>query len=160
MAYPNYNYQQYQQSYPQQYQQNNQQMVGAQMSLPQQQPQFGGFVSVRNEIEARNYPVAPGNSVMFRDETGPYIYSKSMGYSQLDTPKFDKYRLVKEEDTSVNVSEPHTDSLESKMDNLPTYALKSEFDALNELVNTLVEDVDLLKSKRQPAKKKEVVSDD
>lgn len=148
------------QYYPQQYQQNNQQMAGTQMSLPQQQPQFGGFVSVRNEMEARNYPVAPGNSVMFRDETGPYIYSKSMGYSQLDTPRFDKYRLVKEEDTSVNVSEPHTDSFESKMDNLPTYALKSEFDALNELVNTLVEDVDILKSKRQPAKKKEVVADE
>lgn len=147
------------QYYPQQYQQNNQQMLPTQMSGAQQ-PQFGGFVSVRNEMEARNYPVAPGNSVMFRDETGPYIYSKSMGYSQLDTPRFDKYRLVKEEDASVSASEPHTDSLESKMDNLPTYALKSEFDALNELVNTLVEDVDVLKSKRQPAKKKEVVADD
>lgn len=148
------------QYYPQQYQQNNQQMVGAQMSLPQQQPQFGGFVSVRNEMEARNYPVAPGNSVMFRDETGPYIYSKSMGYSQLDTPRFDKYRLVKEEDVSVNVSEPHTDTGNNKMDNLPTYALKSEFDALQELVSTLAEDVDVLKSKRQPAKKKEVVADE
>lgn len=146
------------QYYPQQYQQNNQQMAGTQMSLPQQQ--FGGFVSVRNEMEARNYPVAPGNSVMFRDETAPYIYSKSMGYSQLDTPRFDKYRLVKEEDVSVSASEPHADSLNDNTNNLPTYALKSEFDALNELVNTLVEDVDVLKSKRQPAKKKEVVADD
>jgi hypothetical protein len=148
------------QYYPQQYQQNNQQMVGAQMSLPQQQPQFGGFVSVRNEMEARNYPVAPGNSVMFRDETGPYIYSKSMGYSQLDTPRFDKYRLVKEEDAPVSTCEPHTEVLNDKTDNLPTYALKSEFDALQELVGALAEDVDLLKSKRQPAKKKEVVADE
>lgn len=146
------------QYYPQQYQQNNQQMAGTQMSLPQQQ--FGGFVSVRNEMEARNYPVAPGNSVMFRDETAPYIYSKSMGYSQLDTPRFDKYRLVKEEDTPVSACEPHTEVLNDKMDNLPTYALKSEFDALHELVSTLAEDVDVLKSKRQPAKKKEVVSDE
>lgn len=152
MAYPNYNYQQYQQSYPQQQYQ--------QIMQAQQQPQFGGFVSVRNEMEARNYPVAPGNSVMFRDETGPYIYSKSMGYSQLDTPRFDKYRLVKEEDVSVNVSEPHTDTENNKMDNLPTYALKSEFDALQELVSTLAEDVGVLKSKRQPAKKKEVVADE
>lgn len=146
------------QYYPQQYQQNNQQMAGTQMSLPQQQ--FGGFVSVRNEMEARNYPVAPGNSVMFRDETAPYIYSKSMGYSQLDTPRFDKYRLVKEEDVSVSASEAHTDTENNKMDNLPTYALKSEFDALQELVSTLAEDVDVLKSKRQPAKKKEVVADE
>lgn len=147
------------QYYPQQYQQNNQQMLPTQMSGTQQ-AQFGGFVSVRNEMEARNYPVAPGNSVMFRDETAPYIYSKSMGYSQLDTPRFDKYRLVKEEDTSVNVSEPHTDTLNNSTDNLPTYALKSEFDALQELVSTLAEDVDVLKSKRQPAKKKEAVADE
>lgn len=149
MAYPYY--------YPQ-YQQNNQ-MLPTQMSGTQQ-AQFGGFVSVRNENEARNYPVAPGNSVMFRDETAPYIYSKTMGYSQLDIPKFDKYRLVKEEDTHVSACEPHTEALNDKMDNLPTYALKSDFDALNEIVNTLVEDVDILKSKRQPAKKKEVVSDE
>ena len=146
------------QYYPQQYQQNNQ-MLPTQMSGTQQ-AQFGGFVSVRNEMEARNYPVAPGNSVMFRDETGPYIYSKSMGYSQLDTPRFDKYRLVKEEDISASACEPHTDTLNNSMDNLPTYALKSEFDALNELVNTLVEDVDILKSKRQPTKKKEVVENE
>jgi hypothetical protein len=147
------------QYYPQQYQQNNQQMLTTQMSGTQQ-PQFGGFVSVRNEMEARNYPVAPGNSVMFRDETGPYIYSKSMGYSQLDTPRFDKYRLVKEEDAPVSTCEPHTEVLNDKTDNLPTYALKSEFDALQELVGALAEDVDLLKTKRQPAKKKEVVADE
>jgi len=134
---------------------------------PQQQPQvsqnlnqFGGFVSVRGEAEARNYPVAPGNSVLFRDETSPYIYSKTMGYSQLDTPRFDKYRLVKEEDVSVNAYEPHTDNLSDKVDNLPAYALKSDFDALQELVSTLAEDVDILKSKRQPAKKREVGTDE
>lgn len=66
--------------------------------IPQQMPQIqnGGFVSVRNETEARNYPVALGNSVTFKDETAPYIYTKTMGFSQLDAPKFDKYKLVKE----------------------------------------------------------------
>ena len=33
----------------------------------------------------------------FKDETAPYIYSKTMGYSQLDRPVFEKYKLVKEE---------------------------------------------------------------
>lgn len=60
------------------------------------QIQNGGFVSVRNETEARNYPVALGNSITFKDETAPYIYTKTMGFSQLDVPKFDKYKLVKE----------------------------------------------------------------
>lgn len=63
---------------------------------PQPQIQNGGFVSVRNETEARNHPVALGNSVTFKDETAPYIYTKTMGFSQLDVPRFDKYKLVKE----------------------------------------------------------------
>lgn len=61
-----------------------------------QQIQNSGFVSVRNETEARNYPVALGNSITFKDETAPYIYTKTMGFSQLDVPRFDKYKLVKE----------------------------------------------------------------
>lgn len=64
---------------------------------PQPQIQNGGFVSVRNETEARNYPIVIGTSVTFKDENAPYIYNKTMGFSQLEAPKFDKYRLVKEE---------------------------------------------------------------
>ena len=64
---------------------------------PQMQQQNNGFVSVRSEAEARAYPVAYGNSVTMKDETAPYIYTKSMGFSQLDRPIFDKYKLVKEE---------------------------------------------------------------
>lgn len=62
-----------------------------------QQIQNGGFVSVRNEDEARHYPVAIGNSVTFKDESSSYIYTKTMGFSQLDKPIFEKYKLVKEE---------------------------------------------------------------
>lgn len=85
MAYPNY--------FPQFYQP---------LQMPQAQPQTAqnqsnGFVSVRSEEEARNYPVAYGNSVTFKDETSPYVYTKTMGFSQLDRPIFDKYKLVKEE---------------------------------------------------------------
>jgi hypothetical protein len=67
-----------------------------QMPLPQPQIQNGGFVNVRSEDEAKNYPVALGNSVTFKDETSPYIYTKTMGFSQLDRPIFEKYKLVKE----------------------------------------------------------------
>jgi len=109
MAYNNFypaTYQPYQ--YPQQYQYQNFQQIPQQMnnyqSNMQQQPQQiqnGGFVSVRDENEARNYPVALGNSVTFIDENAPYCYTKTMGFSQLDRPKFEKYRLVKEEDIRV-----------------------------------------------------------
>lgn len=62
-----------------------------------QQNQNNGFVSVRSEMEARNFPVGYGNSVTFKDETAPYVYTKTMGFSQLEPPVFEKYKLVKEE---------------------------------------------------------------
>lgn len=91
---PNY-YNPYQQYYPAQPIYTPQQNQ-PQMNQPQQ-IQSGGFISVRSELEARNYPVAPGNSVTFKDETAPYVYTKTMGFSQLDRPNFEKYKLVKEE---------------------------------------------------------------
>lgn len=70
--------------------------------MPQTQaPQQRGFVRVQSEQEARTYPVAPGNSVTFIDENAPYCYTKTMDISQLDRPKFERYRLVKEEDEST-----------------------------------------------------------
>jgi hypothetical protein len=80
-------------------QMNPNQAVQQQVPQLQSQIQSGGFVNVRNETEARNYPVALGNSVTFKDENAPYIYTKTMGFSQLDVPRFDKYKLVKEEPT-------------------------------------------------------------
>lgn len=66
---------------------------------PQVQPQIqnGGLVFAPNEAYARNYSVAPGNSVLFKDESAPYMYSKTMGFSQLDQPIFKRFRLVEEE---------------------------------------------------------------
>lgn len=90
---PNFYNPYYQQPYYQQ------PMQAQQQNQPQpQQPQIqnGGFVSVRSEEEAKNFPVALGNSVTFKDETSPYIYTKTMGFSQLDRPIFEKYKLVKE----------------------------------------------------------------
>lgn len=83
------NYNPYQQYYPQ-YQQPQQ---------PQQtqQIQNSGCVSVWAEEEARIYPIARGTSVTFRDETAPYIYTKSMGFSPQDHPIFEKYKRVDDE---------------------------------------------------------------
>ena len=71
--------------------------------MPQQAAQSqtmqNGFVRVRSENEARMYPVAPGCSVTFIDESAPYCYSKTVNASQLDRPIFEKYRLVKEDDS-------------------------------------------------------------
>lgn len=96
--------------------QNQMQMGQVQQNLQQvqqtaQATQNAGFLSVRSEAEARNYPVAYGNSVTFKDETAPYIYVKTMGFSQLDRPTFEKYRIVKENAPvdQTEVAEPKTE---------------------------------------------------
>lgn len=71
---------------------------------PQNQTQ-NGFVRVQNENEARMYPVAPGTSVIFIDENSPFCYTKSVDVSQLDRPKFSKYRLVKQEDNDPGINQ-------------------------------------------------------
>lgn len=133
MMYPNY----YQ---PQQMQQIQQ---------IQQMQSTNGFVSVRNESEARSYPVALGNSVTFKDETAPYVYTKTMGFSQLETPRFEKYRLVKEESQNAQegTSNTNPDNLYAKAD---IEAIWAEIEALK---------AEVFKPASQK-KKKEVVEDD
>lgn len=126
MAY-NYNFPMYNQ-----YGQNMQQQQAPQMP----QIQNGGFVTVRSEAEARNYPVGYGHSVTFRDETAPYIYSKTMGYSQLDVPVFEKYKLVKEE-TQEPKSEPKT----SEANNSAIDELKAEIGQIWSEIEALKKEV-------------------
>lgn len=117
------------------------------------QIQNGGFVSVRNETEARNYPVALGNSVTFKDETAPYIYTKTMGFSQLDVPRFDKYKLVKE-----TPSEPPSEPVEPAVDLKP---MSDTIDGLQDEIRTIWGEIEALKKKPvSKTKKKEVEDDD
>lgn len=156
MAYP-YNYQpNYQNYFPVGYQPMYQQ--GYQQPTPQAQPQMqqqsyaptqnqvqnGGFVPVRSEAEARSYPVAPGTSITFKNETAPYCYTKTMGFSQLEAPRFEKYRLVKEDEPENSEA-----SGEVKQE----YVSKADFGVvvdsvkgLNEVVALMKSDVDGLKS--------------
>lgn len=94
-----------------------------------QQPQpfqNGGIVRVRNEAEARDYPVAPGNSVILIDNSVPYLYVKTMSYSQLDPPRFEKFRLVKVEEPTP---QPQTTPVE--------YVTRSDFEALKAEIEKL-----------------------
>ena len=86
--------------YPPMQQAYGQQLPQMQQQAPAQPQQIrsGGIVSVSGEDEARRYPVAPGYTVTMRDETAPYLYEKTMGFSQLDQPIFRKARIVFEDD--------------------------------------------------------------
>ena len=86
----------------------------------QMQPQIqnGGFVLVRSETEAMNYPIAFGTSVTFKDETAPYIYSKTMGFSQLDRPIFEKFKLVKEEPNANGSENTSMDNIKNELNRM------------------------------------------
>lgn len=78
---------------------------------PNAQPQIqnGGFISIPNEEMVNTYPVAPGNCVTFKIEGKPIVMEKSMGFSQFESPKIDRYRLVKEEVEAEEVKETVND---------------------------------------------------
>lgn len=141
------------QYYPMNYQQQMMQPVQQPVQQTQQpQIQNGGFVSVSSELEARNYPVAPGNSVTFKDETAPYIYTKTMGFSQLDQPVFDKYKLIKEESKEAQE--------EIKKENEDLKRLKEslkitdeDIDEIKQELETLWGELNVLKQSKKPAKR-------
>lgn len=143
-SYPNYN-----QMYLQQQLQSMQQPQQANQTP---QIQNGGFVMVKDINEAMNYPVAPGNSVTFKNENLPYIYTKTLGFSQLDNPIFEKFRLVKEVDEQI---EEVADTTEN---NVPfvEYVTKEEADSLRTEINVLKEEINFLKEYIEDSK--EVVS--
>ena len=138
-----YNYQQ-----PQMWQMQNTQQTQTQP----QQIQNGGFVSVRSETEARNYPIAIGTSVTFKDENAPYIYNKTMGFSQFDAPRFDKYRLVKED-----ASESEKATQENVLD---IETINSSIDELKRQTEAIWSEIEELKKKYIEKKKKKEQNND
>ena len=147
-TYQPYQYQQYQQ-YPQY--QNFQQ-------IPQQpqQIQNGGFISVHNIQEAFNYPVAPGNSVTFKDENSPYIYVKTKGFSQLEEPTFKKFRLIEESDTQPEES---TTTVTEQTVNYADFAKQADVTALWSEIEMLKKQIADMTVKPDRAKKKESGAD-
>lgn len=123
--------------------------------LPQQQPvqqqiRSGGIVSVSGEEEARRYPVAPGYTVTMRDDTGPYLYEKTMGFSQLDQPIFRKARIVFEDAAHEKQEQPSTHSV--------VYAELSQLEALRDAVaadlNALRSMIESIADQKKPTSRK------
>ena len=156
MAYNNYFPTNYNPGYGYQFQQPvqpvqaMQQMQYGQQAAPQ--IQNGGFVSVRGIEEAFNWPVAPGNSIMFKDENAPYVYTKTKGFSQLDQPIFERYRLVKEEDSQSSKTAQNEPVAQQNYDE-QIKLLWDEIDAIKGQISTS-------QPKTKKAVKKEVVAND
>lgn len=145
MAYNNYFPATYQPIFGSQNPYMYQQMLQQQAQQAQQQTQApqiqqSGFVLVQSEQEARAYPVAPGNSVTFKDESQPYCYVKTMGFNQLDRPIFERYRLVKEE-MPVETAQSTENAKDTKETSDIPYALKSDLTALWDAVDEIKEKI-------------------
>lgn len=145
------------------------QMPIQQSQVPVQTQQTTGLVPVPSEEVARNYPVGFGQSVSFKDENLPFIYTKTMGFSQLEPPKFEKYRLIKEgssdetksddkdrKETANMVSElrKEMDDLASKLETLKADNIDTIWKELEQIKNDLSKPIGSFTSK----KKKEVIS--
>ena len=125
-----------------------------QMSVPQmqqappppqpQQIQNGGFIVVRSEIDARNYPVAPGNCMTFKIEGQPIVIEKSMGFSQFEAPHIDVYELVKK-DSPVELKTAQNGAQDEKPIKNTSYAEKSEIEAILSEIEHIKKDIADLK---------------
>ena len=100
---------------------------------PQQQ---ASFIRVQNEMQAREWNVAPGNSMTFIDDNAPYCYTKSMGMSQFDSPVFKRFRLVEEEPAQSIQNNTGTASNDSQV-NLSEYMTKAEFEPFKVLLERI-----------------------
>lgn len=149
--YPQF-YQQYPQQQAQQPIQQPQQPIAPPIQQPSPQPISSGLISIPSEADARNYPVGYGQSVSFRDENAPYLYTKTMGFSQLEPPKFEKYKLIKE-----SADSPDKPLENNQTEKLPSYAEKSDIEDVRAEIRGLKDEVAKLKEKK---KKKEVIVDD
>lgn len=103
------------------------------------------LVMVKHEQEVFNYPVGCGHSVNFKLENGPYLYTKTMGFSQFDKPIIEKYRLLKEDlDSSTSVDKPvDKPDWTSKFD-----IMQGSINELETRLSNIQNDVNSLKDKR------------
>ena len=111
-------------------------------SMQQNARQDGNtLIPIHNIQEVFNYPVAPGNSVSFKHETEPYIFIKTMGISQFDSPQIIKYKLVKEDISDSN--------------SMPSNSTPNEEKTLNEVdLEPILDDIKLIKEEIEKIKQR------
>ena len=146
MAYNNY-FPQYYPPYPQMTMPIYQPQVQTQPQQPikNDQIQSGGFVSISNESMVNSYPIAPGNCVTFKIEGKPIVIEKSMGFSQLESPKIKRYKLVEEENTPMDAPEPVSEPKTESVTNDAIEELKDDIEQIRDDIDDMQKQIDALK---------------
>lgn len=144
--------------------QSNYQPQNFQPAPPAQQPapstvqspqiQQGGFVRVRDENEARQYPVAPGNSVTFIDDAVTHVFVKTMGFSPMESPRFEKYRIVKEEESAQQPQNYPQNAPQNSPVDLSQYATKAELGVILSEIDVIKKEIEKTAPKKTAVKAK------
>ena len=104
----------------------------ANVNIPTTPIQDNMIVSVQSEQDARNYIVAYGPSIIFKDENKPLVFYTKTAISQFEPPVFKIYDLVERtQETPVNAPE------NVKPMDLSTFVTKDEFGALQKELQAL-----------------------
>ena len=144
------------------------QSVQTNSSVSQPQPMIqtsNDFVLVKSKEEAMNYPVALGTCVTFKNENEPYIYTKTMGFSQFDKPQFEAIRLVKENENESNEQIRNIEVKEESQPIIDTSVFDNKIENINETIQLLDEemketkvDIDYLKNRVEELSKRRKTS--
>ena len=102
----------------------------------QQQQQQSGFIHVQTEAQAREWSVAPCNSMTFIDDNAPFVYTKSQGMSKFDAPVFRRFRLV-DETNAQSAQKPQEQPSTVEKDKLPEYITKAEFEPYKAIIERI-----------------------
>ena len=90
------------------------------------------FVSVPSEQDARNYLVAIGHTVIFKDENKPMVFYTKTVNSQFEAPIFKIFDMIeRKQETPINA--PQND----KPMDLSAFVTKDEFGALQKELQAL-----------------------
>ena len=128
------------------------------VQAPQPEIRQNGFIRVKDESEVDAYPIAPGNSVTFIHETEPFVFVKTLGFSQFDRPVKEKYRLVRETPESAN--KPDSVLTQESASTVVEYAKAADVAKLQRDVEALRVSVKTLNERKRKIVTEEVVDDE
>lgn len=92
------------------------------------------FINVSSEKVARQWEVAPNNTVYFVNVNEGYIYIKSAGATILEPGKFTKFRLIEENE---NEQTPQVQEPEKSQVNMDEYMKKSDFEPYKNIITEM-----------------------
>lgn len=148
----------YPQTYPQmmsQFYQNQIQQMQSQLpqqQTPQQQTiQDGGLVEVADETAAFNYPTAPGVTVTMVDKLREHLFTKTMGFNQLEKPIFKRYRIIEENEQNGAQSESKTEGSNNTLNELKVHIERIDCE-----YERIKEDLENIKAKMEEKPRKKV----